>query len=132
VLGVGLILTHAAPGLANAESTNTPRHRDTIRRTDIGLLASAITLYQKDHGQLPVTLPTTDTQICTSTGQNCQSQHYVDLSFLLTGGNYLDAIPVDPGHRKLWASGYTIAQLPGNKIRVVAPKSELSSIEDIR
>jgi hypothetical protein len=132
VLGVSLILTHTAPGLANADDPNTPRHRDTIRQTDIDLLASALNQYQKDHGRLPITLPTADTQICTSTGVNCESQHYVDLSFLLTGGNYLDAIPVDPGRRKLWASGYTIAQLPGNKIRLVAPKSERSSIENTR
>jgi hypothetical protein len=132
VLGVSMIVTHTGPGLSQVGTASTPRSRDTVRHADISLLAGALAQYKQDHGTLPDRLSSSDTQICTSSGQNCHSMHYADLSFLYTGGNYIEALPVDPAKRTLWASGYTIAQLPDGRIRLSAPKAELSPIAEIR
>jgi len=125
ILGTGMIVTHTGPGLA-ADTTSTPRSRNAIRQNDLNTLAQALTQYKADHnGTLPVKLPATDTPICSSTDADCTSKHYADLSFLFTGGDYLDAIPTEPGPAVgLWNSGFTISQLPNGTIRLTAPHAE--------
>ncbi|HEY2003911.1 MAG TPA: hypothetical protein VGH44_02240 [Candidatus Saccharimonadia bacterium] len=124
LLGTGMIATHTGPGLA-ADVANTPHSRNTVRQNDLNTLAQALAQYKTDHTAFPVKLPATDTPICTSAGQDCTSKHYADLSFLITGGDYLTAIPVDPGQAVgLWASGYNISQLPDGTIRLTAPQAE--------
>ena len=127
VLGALMIVTHIGPGLARPGVAQTPRDRNAIRQNDLNTLAAALAQYKTDHGSIPVSLPAQGTPICSSSGQNCSDKHYADLSFLYTGGNYIVAIPVDPGTAThgLWDSGYEISWSPSGSFRLSAPHAEL-------
>lgn len=128
VLGVGLIVTHTAPGLKPVYTAADPHSRDAIRQTDVQQLADALAAYKHDNGKLPITIGSTPTQICSNAGANCQTKQFVDLSFL-TSMNYLEAIPTDPGPRPLWGSGYFVRQLSDGRLDVTAPSAERGQIE---
>jgi hypothetical protein len=125
-LGTLMIITHFGPGIHPAsKAPNTPSARNALRVTYVNQLASGLQQYHKDHGPLPIQLTAAGTQICTSSGANCISQHLADLSFLTTAGNYIVGIPEDPlGGHSLWGSGFTIAQLPDGNARITATKAE--------
>ena len=125
-LGFGMIFSHIGPGIHPRPQASTPAGRNQARATLIQQLAAAMQRYHTDHGNFPIGLTATDTQICTSAGPNCLSKGLADLSFLTTGGDYIPGIPQDPlGGKGLWGSGFTIAALPDGTLRIQAPKAEL-------
>lgn len=125
-LGFTMILTRTGPGIRPRPPASTSSYRNTQRATIVKDLAAALEQYGKDHGPLPVVLTEADTHICTSSGTGCTSKHLIDLSFLITGGQYLPGIPQDPlGGTQLWDSGLTIAKLGDGSLRITAPRAEL-------
>jgi hypothetical protein len=127
-LGVGLIATHSAPGLAALPPADTAAYRNSTRHNDLKYLYEALANYQRDHGSLPVQIPSTPTEICTSYGPNCISSKYMDLSFLITGGNYIETVPSDPlGTHIKWASGYVISRNADGAVQLSAERTENSA-----
>lgn len=127
VLGAGMIVTHTGPGINQRQHAQgaTPESRNLIRTENIEQLKTALIQYQKDHGSLPIKLTNTATQICGTFGPNCQQVHMVDLSFLMTGGNYLPAMPLDPlGSQQDHGAGYFIQRQLDGSLTLTAPEAE--------
>lgn len=102
--------------------------RNSQRRADVNTLMSAVYQYSLDNnGQLPPSVPTTATPICTTTGSDCTGM--VDLGVLTANEKYLVAIPKDPQAPTSPASsaGYTIERTVNNRVKVTAPQTELLS-----
>lgn len=126
LLGIALIVTHIVPDPHASHSENTPAYRNSQRLSYVNDLANGIREYHKDHGSLPVVIATAPSQICTSTGTNCQSMKLIDLSFLTTAGDYIMGIPHDPkGGRGLWGSGFYIRTAATGDLIITAPEAEL-------
>jgi len=121
-----MIVTHTGPGITHRPQPASPQSRNDTRTTLLRQLASALTQYQKDHGNLPVTIPPHTTQICSSFGDNCQNVRLIDLSFLTTQGNYVPTIPEDPlGGQGKWGSGFFIQKTSDSSYQLTAPEAEL-------
>jgi len=116
---------HIGPGIHPRAVKSTPVIRNTARGQLIQQLADALRQYHHDHGDFPGTLPATSTQICTSSGPNCAQRQLLDLSFLVSGGNYVPGIPQDPlGGQGLWGSGFYLTLLSDGSFQITAPKAE--------
>lgn len=125
-LGVTMIATHTGPGLSALTQPSTPETRNDTRREVLAQLADALARYATDHnGTLPTTIPPTATEICSSRGPNCETVKLVDLSFLVTQGDYMGNIPSDPsGGPGRWTTGFTITRLPDGRMQLTAPRAE--------
>src|ERR1035441_8422120 len=112
-LGGLMILTRTGPGMPPLQPASTPSYRNVQRHQMLSALSSGLQQYYKDHGPLPITLSSLDTQICDSYGVPCQTKNYVDLGFLTTAGDYISNLPQDPLGGDIYAgSGFYIAKLP--------------------
>jgi hypothetical protein len=121
-----MVWTHIGPGLNPLPRPDTPANRNADRQAYIQQIGQALVSYVHDNSKLPWAIPTTSTQICTNMGADCQSMHLADLSYLMTGGNYLPGIPEDPSGGKVnWGSGFYISQLSNNEVLITAPGAEL-------
>jgi hypothetical protein len=127
-IGAAMIATGIGPGIEPRQQ-NTPASRNFDRVTYIDQLSSAISQYYRANGPLPVPLSSVPTQICTSAGPDCASRHLIDLSYLISAGNYITGIPHDPnGGAGPWGSGFDISQSSDGTIKISAPKAELSKV----
>lgn len=130
VLGVAvggfMIWAHIGPGINALPTPNTPANRNLWRQADINQIGEALVSYFHDNSSLPYAIPGQSTQICTDMGANCASQHFVDIGYLMTEGNYLPGVPEDPSTTSgKWGSGFNITNLGGNQIKITAPEAEL-------
>jgi type II secretory pathway pseudopilin PulG len=124
VLGGGMIFLHTGPGIKGRPAASTPGSRNQQRTELLKQLQTALIQYKKEHGNLPVQLAATASQICTSYGAYCKQVHLTDLSFLTTQGDYIPTMPMDPlGGKGNWASGFFIQEIDGN-ITLTAPEAE--------
>jgi len=119
-----MIFFHTGPGIKARPAASSPGSRNQQRVALLGQLQTALTQYKKEHGNLPVQLSATASQICTSFGAYCKQVHYTDLSFLTTEGDYVPTMPMDPlGGKGNWASGFFIQEI-GTTITLTAPEAE--------
>lgn len=108
--------------------------RDAQRRSDINALSSAIAQYYIKQGSYPssiniasdcnVAYDTAEVGIC-ATGESCAG---LTLSNDLVP-DYISSIPMDPiqgGNNSF--SGYTVANVGNNRIKVCAPSAETATI----
>jgi hypothetical protein len=124
-IGGGMIAAHAGPGINPLPGRSSPEVRNRERTDMLHQLATALTQYRKDHGSLPVSIGSS-TQICTSFGNYCSQVHLADLSFLMTGGNYIPTIPTDPlGGTAARGTGLFIEKFADGSLRLSAPRAEL-------
>ena len=119
-----MIFLHTGPGIKGRPAASTPGSRNQQRTELLTQLQTALTQYQKEHGNLPVQLSASAAQNCTSYGVYCKQVHLMDLSFLTTQGDYLPTMPMDPlGGKGNWASGFFIQQI-GHIVTLTAPEAE--------
>jgi len=124
VIGGSMIFLHRGPGIKSLPGPSNPSTRNQQRVQLLNQLQAALTHYKKEHGNLPIRLATSATQICTSYGAYCKQVHLADLSFLTTQGNYIPTMPMDPLCGKgNWASGFFIQQT-GDSVTITAPEAE--------
>ncbi|RJR26522.1 type II secretion system protein [candidate division WWE3 bacterium] len=97
--------------------------RNTKRRLELHTISIAIYQYATDTGQLPVSIPDTETEICKSDGiANCAG--LVDLTVLTANTKYLISMPVDPKSESQDGTGYSIYRTPADRVTVTAPLAE--------
>jgi len=97
--------------------------RNSVRQHELEILADAMVQYQAAHGGAGVSLPAADTEICLTTGPDCDAAHLVDLHYLI-GTAGLNSLPADPsGGLTAGGSGYMISQA-GGQLRLSAPRAE--------
>jgi hypothetical protein len=131
-IGTTMILTRTGPGLQPRPAHATAETRNQQRTRMLKDLASALTRYRYDHGQLPVQFAASRTQICSGSGIACQQFHLVDVSFLVTDGDYLPTLPLDPsggdGHG---GSGFFIERQANGNFKLTAPLAELDQTIEV-
>jgi prepilin-type N-terminal cleavage/methylation domain-containing protein len=105
--------------------------RNAQRQADVTTILNAAYQYSIDNqGQIPATITTTATDIC-STGATCPNSPLtspnlgaIDLSVLSANGKYLVSIPKDPSNGNAEDTGYQISQNANGRITVSAPHAE--------
>jgi len=99
--------------------------RNAQRRIDVNTILSAIYQYSIDHeGIIPPTITTVATPIC----RPGFTTDCADLSVLVMGQEYLVDIPIDPSSSLSTNAGYTVMKNINNRITVMAPAAEGTSI----
>lgn len=102
--------------------------RNSQRSSDVTTILNAVYQYSIDNGSVPTTIPSSATEICSTTGASCTTPAAIDLGVLTTSGKYLVAIPSDPQCPAVCLSngaGYTIYKDSSNgRITVAAPDAE--------
>jgi hypothetical protein len=128
-VGFFMIWAHIGPGVNPLPTPNTPQNRNLWRQADINQIGQALVSYYHDNNSIPYTIPTQLTQICTDMGTPCSIKHFVDISYLMTEGDYLPGVPEDPGPTGVkWGSGFDIASLGSNEIKITAPDAEQGKV----
>jgi hypothetical protein len=125
-IGTTMIITRTGPGLLPRPAHSTAQTRNQQRTQMLKDLAAALTQYRHDHHQVPVQFASSNTQICSGSGIACKQLHLVDISFLITGGDYLPTLPLDPsggdGHG---GAGFFIQRQANGNLKLTAPRAEL-------
>ncbi|MFA6252091.1 MAG: type II secretion system protein [Candidatus Paceibacterota bacterium] len=99
--------------------------RNAQRRIDVNTILSAIYQYSIDHeGIIPPAITTVATPIC----RPGFTIDCADLSVLVIGQEYLVDIPIDPSSSLSTNAGYTVMKNINNRITVMAPAAEGTSI----
>ncbi|MFC1598320.1 type II secretion system protein [Patescibacteria group bacterium] len=100
--------------------------RDAQRRSDVNTILNAVYQYAIDNsGTIPATITITQTEICV-TGGTCTG--LIDLSVLTASETYLTSIPLDPTGSSANGAGYEILKTANDRITVVAPDAENTTI----
>jgi prepilin-type N-terminal cleavage/methylation domain-containing protein len=106
---------------------------DSVRSRHIKAISSAILQYQAETGSFPGPILANSTtssgglmEICRTDITIPDCTGLIDLSILIP--NYLDKMPMDPSATSTYGTGYNVGIARGNRPRVTAPFSELSSI----
>jgi prepilin-type N-terminal cleavage/methylation domain-containing protein len=125
----GIVIIAINPGKNLADT------RDSQRKADVNTIINAVYQYALDNdGNLPTSIPTSATEICTGTGApTCGTPVAIDLGVLTAGGDYLVGIPKDPKCPSACAAngvGYTIFKNnTTGRVTVAAPDAENDTIE---
>ncbi len=97
--------------------------RNAERRVDLNTILNAMYQYSIDHhGDFPVTISTSSTEICSSSAGDCGN--LVDLYELTSHGKYIISLPVDPSVSSGAGTGYFISADVYNHLTLQAPNVE--------
>lgn len=102
------------------------RDRNAQRQADITAIANAIHEYAKDNqGKLPQQISETSAEICASHTESCKN--LVDISAVVSSGNYIQRLPTDPQCSLVCAvngTGYKISKDSSDHLILIAPYAE--------
>ena len=97
--------------------------RNAQRRMDVNTILNAVYQYSIDNDSIPNTITTIDTEICDTTGSDCNN--LVDLGILTNSGTYIVDIPHDPnGTCATHGVCYEISKDSNGRVTVTAPDAE--------
>lgn len=99
--------------------------RNAQRRSDVNTILNGVYQYTIDNnGNLPATITTTVTNVCSTTGATCTAALLIDLGVLTTLQKYLTAMPHDPKTFVAPNTHYSIVKSANGRITVAAPDAE--------
>jgi len=135
VIGLLVVIAGAAAlnglkpwGQPAAPLTNTPAGRNDVRRTQLKLIAAALTSYTTEVGKVPVAMPNHQVGICSGVAAACKTAGMIDLTFLISKGD-ITSLPNDPvgGHER-YSTGYTIERDVSGQLILAAPRAEIGAV----
>jgi type IV pilus assembly protein PilA len=114
-------------------SKNLADTRDSQRKADVNTIINAVYQYALDNsGSLPSSIPSSATEICSTTGASCTTPTAIDLGVLTASGKYIVSIPKDPKCPSACLSngaGYTIYKdATTSRVTVAAPDAENTTV----